>query len=199
MIPFESQAGASRISRRAGLRRARKGIAIAQVIIAISLLAALAVAQSLSASGFKSQNLRLTVDAEVSSQANLIRQRLIQCNLRYPTPGFPTVPPSGLVRDLTCPGAPTGFQQMWNAPNQPSLPRAPLHHAEWTYLNDAAGIRFRTSALPSYFGNPEIRGGHHTAWQRFHSTEADCLHNSSEATVTVWLQKTGSAPAPNAC
>lgn len=172
---------------------------LAQIIVGIALLAVLATSLSLSSRGTGFHQMRIAVDAEISSQANLIRQRVIECNLRYPTPGFPTTPVSGLVRDLRCPGAPNGYQILWNSPNNPSLPKPPTNHNEWTYVADSAGIRITTAALASYATNADLLGGQYTAWRRFHSSEADCNQSSGTASVTIWIQKTGSAPPPVAC
>lgn len=180
-------------------RAATRGFAIAPVFVAIALLSVLTFSASLSTRGVGIHNLRMTVDLEISTQANLIRQRLIQCSLRYPTPGFPVTPGSGLVRDLQCPGAPSGYQAMWNSENNPTLPKAPANHAEWTYINDASGIRIAAAALAGYITNSELITGQSTAWRRFHATEADCSQSGSAASITVWIQKTGSAPAPTAC
>lgn len=182
-------------SGRAGMR----GFGLAQVIVTIALISALAAANSVASRSTNIQNLRLTVDAEITTQAHLIRQRVIQCNLRYPTPGFPTTPGSGLVSDLACPGAPAGYQSLWNSANNPSLPKSPSSHGEWSYANDADGIRITITALAGYVTNPQVTGGQNTAWRRFHSSEADCSQNGSAASVTVWIQKNPSAPAPSAC
>lgn len=87
--------------------------------------------------------------AELTSQIELIRAKLIACAVQYPggdngtgiRPVYPAKPVGGLVKDLACPGAPVGYTALWSGTDGVYMPRVVPGADDWHYENDATSLR----------------------------------------------------------
>lgn len=177
----------------------RSGFAIFPIVLALTLLGMLAWATSYSVRSSSATTSAVRIAADLQGQANLIRQRIVQCYLEYTAGGYPVTPGSALVSDLLCPGASPTAQPLWTGTEGTFLPTPPPGFGAWTYRNDANGIEITAAALPGSTLDATVTTAIADASRRFSNLEADCLATASPPSMRIWLLKNPSAPAPTSC
>jgi hypothetical protein len=117
------------------------GIAIGPILFVIALLAILAAAISVGGDSFSTAGVADRVGADVQAQANLIRSKIMECNLLYGTinnlNGYPSSDTSvgSLVSTLNCSGDPAGAQSLWSGSRVTMLPPPTSGFDNWHYIN----------------------------------------------------------------
>lgn len=148
-------------------RRSQGGFIVAYVLAGIALASvAIAGIARLNSANNTSERMA-TLRSDLVRQAELIRNMVVACKIKHPTGNngtgfrvsFPGTPASQNVADLVCPGAPAGYQSLWNGRDAIVPPSPLVGMGPWKYVNDATSIRisiavteavaFRTAALNS--------------------------------------------------
>jgi hypothetical protein len=182
------------------------GIAIAPILFVIALLAILATVIAAGTGDFSTATVADRVYNDLYSQANLIRAKINECNLKYGTnnngDGYPpdTSVPT-LVCALTCEGDPntaeTGNdcagnplteENLWEGMRPALLPPPTPGFNQWYYTNaSAAGGGRCIWTEPSSGANGGILAGLAKAASRFSSQEV--VYNASGTThrIVIWI------------
>ena len=116
------------------------GIAIGPILFVLALLAIIGAVIAADPGGFSTSTVTDRVNADVQSQANLIRSKINECNALYTTnnnyDGYPPSPANGeLVSALTCEGDPAGVQNVWTGNRATQLPPPSPGFQPWSYIN----------------------------------------------------------------
>jgi len=163
------------------------GIAIGPILMVIALLAVIAGVMAAGSGTFSSNASVDRIRTEVRGQANLIRAKIQECymvtmgNLNF---GYP-IGSGVLVRNLNCPGDPTGDQNLWTGARETDLPPAVPGFDEWVYYNYASGrcISIKpTSSTPPL----AIRDGL-TILSGLFSVNERHLDTAGDWTLSIWL------------
>jgi hypothetical protein len=128
----------------------QSGIAIGPILFVIAMLAVLAVAMQSGGGGFGQASVTDRISADISTQANLIRAKITECNTVHGTDsnydGYPsslsggTVTPT-LVKNLNCNGDTAGQQNLWTGARNTSYPPPTTGFSDWYYVNtNSAGL-----------------------------------------------------------
>ena len=125
-----------------------KGFAVGYLILAIFLTALIIEAGIKASSILSTSKFTENKVAELTAQANLIRQKITQCVVEYPEgdngTSFFKPYPAGTnveVSTLECPGAPAGAKNLWTGKDGVFLPIPPKGFNSWRYTNDSNGVR----------------------------------------------------------
>ncbi|MDX2027871.1 MAG: hypothetical protein SFW62_04490 [Alphaproteobacteria bacterium] len=117
------------------------GIAIGPILFVIALLAILAVAVSSGIGDFGTVGVSDRVTADIISQANLVRAKINECNIKYGTnanyDGYPSsdTDDGTLVSALECQGDPVGLKGLWTGQRAANLPPPTSGFSPWYYIN----------------------------------------------------------------
>lgn len=122
------------------------GIALGPILFVLAILGVLAAVLSAGSGSFGSAGITDRVVADISTQANLIRAKINECNLMYGTnSNWDGYPPSGGVSipiaTVTCSGDPSGLQNIWNGNRVANLPPPTAGFSNgttnlgWYYIN----------------------------------------------------------------
>lgn len=184
------------------------GIAIGPILFIVAILAVLAAAMSTGNSNFQTASVMDRIQADISTQANLIRNTINNCNLQYKlalsmgSEPVSTDPPGGYPASNTTTGTsvsslvcdPAGAASLWG---DILLPPPTKGFDAWMYVNagDSGGRCFWT--LPSSVAarsNQGIVAGLTRAAARFNSsTTVDSSHEvnydpaSASQKFIVWI------------
>ena len=118
------------------------GFAIGPILFVIALLAVLAAVIAAGSGDFGTASVTDRISADVTTQANLIRSKIGECNIMHGTDSnYDGYPPSDtsngtLVSALDCIGDPVGASQnLWTGPRPALLPPPTPGFAAWKYIN----------------------------------------------------------------
>ena len=163
------------------------GIAIGPILFIVAILAVLVAALSSGTGTFSSAATGDRVKADVKSQANLIRAKVQECymatigNATFDYPAGPT--PSGvLVKNMICPGDPSGQQGLWTGKRPASLPATPRGFNDWVYFNYGAG---RCIIITPTAVSTDITNALLAVQKQFGPTET--YFNTSDSSLSIWL------------
>lgn len=168
-------------------RITQRGIAIGPILMVIALLAVLA---GLFSSGMGSFGNSATVDrirTDIRGQANLIRSKIQECymvTMGNQDFGWP-VGTGTLVRNLNCPGDPTGSQNLWSARRPASLPPPVPGFGEWFYHNYAQGRCIGITPVANT-ATGGMADGLRAVAGLFNANEVH-LNQAGDWTFSVWL------------
>jgi len=194
-----------------------KGSVLFYIFLAVGLLAALTYSFVRDTRVNVSSQVGSKIAEELSVQVNVIRSAIMECAIEFPGGGgdldadgdidttdnpnnpYPVKPtftynPEGAkandqVRNLSCTGAPSGSRNIFQGSKNKGrfLPPPPAGFAEWTYINDASGVRIQivgdngpiaTNAVTRLIG-------------RYATCQADVNYGSCGASCfTAWIQRT---------
>lgn len=131
---------------------------MAYLIAAISLLSITIYALSSAVTQNSSLMWVSKASSAVSSQADLIRTKVIACGAAFPAGDngsassleiyrkYPKTPADGLLANVMCPGAPAGTQAIWSGRDGVFLRKLPSGFGDWGYTNDSSGIYITTAS-----------------------------------------------------
>ncbi len=165
------------------------GIAIGPILFIIAILGVLVAALSANTGSFGSAATSDRIKADVRGQANLIRSKVQECymatmgNPLFDYPDGPT-PNGTLVKNLTCPGDPTGLQNFWSGKRPTALPPNPRGFDDWVYYNYAAGrcILLKPTTAPGL----DIQNALKATAGLFGPSEV-YLNSGGDYSFSVWL------------
>lgn len=173
------------------------GIAIGPILFVMALLGVLAAAMSTSIGNFGTAGIADRVTADVVSQANLIRSKISECNLRYTidtsyanNDGYPPVADTtngDLVSDLICKGDVAGAgSNLWTGSYPLQYPPPTSGLQPWRYMNaGASGGRCFWTLPTSGAGSSGITAGLSTATRKFSSLEVSYAASSNKFVVFI--------------
>lgn len=166
-------------------QRPPRGYIMAYLLVGITAMSLVAVA--VSRSGDDQAERRFVSEAQrvVLHQGELVRAQILLCGTMYPGGNngsgfrvrYPAAPVSGLVRDLECPGVPSGGNRnLWSGARGVTLPPPPRGMQEWRYANDATSMRIwitadTTMALALERAAPQWQGAQWDATNRLLTLE----------------------------
>jgi hypothetical protein len=168
------------------------------ILPALALMAAITVAFVVATRSQGDTATAVGLPATILGQANLVRQQVNNCTFDYPAGGYPATPGSTFAKDLLCPGAPIGNQALW-AGSTVLMPAAPLKMTDWTYTNDSQGIRLAIATNNKVYATDPMASLLDATRKRFEINGASCVRTATVITLTIWLTRTGSAPATQTC
>jgi len=182
------------------------GIAIGPILFILALLGVLAmVLSSGTGDGFGSAGIADRITADVSMQANMIRSKILECQMQYLANGhtfasgaclndpYPCSDQTDgtLVADLTCPNdsLTSGGEQrsLWTGLRVAMLPQPTKGFDAWKYFNggDSGGRCFWTA--PTGRKTTSITQGLTRAAEKFTSSEASYDSASSAQKFVVFI------------
>ncbi|MDR3451015.1 MAG: hypothetical protein P4M15_14955 [Alphaproteobacteria bacterium] len=191
------------------------GIAIGPILFILAILAIIAAYMASGNSDYQVASGTDRINADVTAQANLIRNAINQCNMQYSlavstgsvspsTDAYPTSTGSGTaVKSLTC--APMGGSSLWGAT---LLPPPTSGFNDWMYIDDAAAGGGRCFWTTPSSANPMSNSGIVTglthAAAKFNSATAysatnEVIYNPAKASqkFTVWITMPTGTPNAN--
>ena len=121
------------------------GIAIGPILFVLAMLAVLAAVMSSGSGGFSTASVTDRIAADITTQVNLIRAKINECNIKYGTnlnfDGYPSsidgsnaLTPT-LVSALECEGDATGAKNLWTGARPLALPPPTAGFNAWYYVN----------------------------------------------------------------
>lgn len=182
------------------------GIAIGPILFVLALLGIIATALSSgSGGGFGAAGIADRITADVVSQANMIRSKILECQMQYLVNGatFASSPCAGdsypcsnqtngtPVADLTCPNDPLksggAEQSLWSGLRVAMLPPPTKGFSAWTYINagDSGGRCFWTAPIKGRSSN--VVQGLTRAAEKFTSQEVAYSSASSGQKFVVFV------------
>jgi hypothetical protein len=186
MFRYPAQAGFS----------AEAGIAIGPILFVLALLGIIAAVMATDSSSMGGAAREDTITAQISTQANLVRSKYGECNMIRG--GWPVSDGSGMfVKDVTCPGDPSGQDNLWTGVRNAQLPPPPVGFNSWTYYDySATGGGRCVKIAPASGTDPSVRNGLRRAAAKFTTQEVDYVTNGSAQSVVLWITRpSGSAGA----
>jgi len=194
------------------------GIAIAAILFVIALLALIGGVIAAGSSNFSTASVADRVQADIVSQANLIRSKISECNLMYGTnsnyDGYPSSDPVNgtLVSALNCTGDPGGMQSVWSGERPATLPPPTGGFNNWYYINtNATGLGGSASGgrcvwITPTSSNPGVVAGLSKAASKF-SSGTSCTPScppevvydpaSTSQKFVVWITLPSGSPNSN--
>jgi len=182
------------------------GIAIGPILFVIAMLGILAAVISAGSSDFGSASITDRVYSDVHSQANLLRAKINECNLKYGTnnngDGWPASDPSTgtLVCALKCIGDPstaeTGndcagnaltMQNLWSGMRPAQLPPPTSGFNQWHYMNDGASGGRCIWTNPSGTASPAVIAGLTKTATKFSSQEVVYNPAGTSQNFVIWI------------
>jgi hypothetical protein len=116
------------------------GIAIGAILFIVAMLAVIAAVIAAGTGDFGTASIADRITSDITTQANLIRAKILECNTMYGTnannDGYPAS--GGGVVDvgtLECAGDPAGAQNLWSGERPAELPPPTTGFADWQYIN----------------------------------------------------------------
>jgi len=192
------------------------GIAIGPILFVIALLGIIGVVLASGFGDFGTASITDRVYADVQSQANLIRTKINECNLKYGTNGNGDGYPLGdttsgtLVCAIQCEGDPSTsesgtdcvgntltMQNIWSGQRPASLPPPTGGFDAWRYVNDGATHGRCIFTQPSSTPSQGITAALVKAASKFSSQEA--VYNSAGSTgrFVIWITLPTGSPNSN--
>lgn len=194
----------SKSPRTHGRPGADAGIAVGPILFVAALLAVFTALMSQNNGVMSAAAVTDRIDQEVTSQANMIRQKVMECwmvSMGKPSAAWPTSPATGTpVSAAACPADPAP-NNLWTGQRPALLPQPPNGFDAWTYVNLATsasnpcgnppaggGICIYTQPTASWLNNTALRDGLRRAAARFSAEEAS-WSDSGNRRFTVWIRR----------
>jgi hypothetical protein len=127
--------------------RSNAGFAIGPILFVLAILSLLAMVMAAGTGDFGTAATADRVSADISTQANLIRSKINECNLMHGTSsnydGYPSSDTTNgtAVSAIACSGDPSGMQNLWTGSRPALLPPPTKGFGNWMYINtNATGL-----------------------------------------------------------
>jgi len=177
------------------------GIAIGMILFIIAVIAVLSIAISASGNFMGTTVTPDRVSADVKSQANLIRNKILECYTygyergdlvdKYPSSTGTGTP----VSDLNCPSYPTGLTNIWAGQSPASLPPPPGGFDKWYYVNAGASGGRCARIQPLSTTDVGLKNGLLQASSVFDANELSFDANSGSLRFILWITKPTGSPS----
>ncbi len=171
------------------------GIAIGPILFVIALLGVLAAFFANDMGSMGSASREDSITTLLSTQANMIRSKFSECQLIRGS--YPAGDGTGtLVSAVTCPGDPSGQDNLWTGIRPIQLPPPPQNFNQWTYYDyTGTGGGSCVKIAPATVSDA-VRNGVRRAAAKFTSQEADYDSNGGAQSFVIWIVRpTGAAGA----
>lgn len=187
---------------------AEAGIAIGMILFVIAILAVIGVAMSASGNFMGTTVTPDRVVADIKSQANLIRSKILECNQYSFDRGdlsdkYPESTGTGtLVESLDCLAfvaqgttLPSNLTNLWTGAHPSSLPPPTAGFEKWYYKNagPTGGRCIRIQPLTASATDIGVKNGLAQAATYFSSQEVVYDSNSSSQRFILWITKPSSS------
>lgn len=176
------------------------GIAIGIILFIVALLGVVTVAMSSGSNTVGSTIVMDRVRSDIKSQANLIRAKILECNMYSAERGeladkYPASTGAGTAVDaLEClaydsSGVASSLTPLWTGAHSATLPAPPSGFDKWYYKNDGVtgGRCIRIQPLAPNVGDAGIKAGLVQASAAFSDQEADYLPASASQRFILWI------------
>lgn len=175
----------------------RAGIAIGPILFVIALLGILAAFFASDMGSMGGAGREDTITATLAAQANLIRSKFNECNMIRS--GWPAGDGTGaLVTTVTCPGDPSGQDNLWTGARPNQLAPAPQGFNNWTYYDYSGSGGGRCVKIAPVSGSdPSTKAGIRRAFGKFTSQEADYDSNGVAQSLVIWITRPVGAAGAN--
>ncbi len=180
------------------------GIAIGIILFIIAVLAVLSIALTSTGNFMSTTVTPDRVSADLRSQANLIRSKILECYTYGYERGdlsdkYPSSSGNGTaVNSLTCPSYTSGVNNIWSGQSPASLPPPPTGFDVWYYVNAGAtgGRCIRIQPLAANVADVGFKNGLSQAAGYFDGNEYVYDGNSASQRFILWITRpSGSASA----
>ena len=175
----------------------QSGIAIGPILFVLALLGIIAAVLATDSSSMGGAAREDTITAEISTQANLIRSKFSECNMIRDS--WPAGDGTGtLVSAVTCPGDPSGQDNLWSGARPAQLAPPPAGFNNWTYYDYSGSAGGRCVKIaPASGSDPSVKNGLRRAAAKFTTQEVDYDANGSAQSFVVWITAPGGSPGAN--
>jgi hypothetical protein len=182
------------------------GIAIGPILFVIALLGILAAVMSVGTGEFGTATVADRVYNDVASQANLIRTKINECNMKYGTnnngDGWPASDatngthvcalkcagdPSTAETGVDCENNPMTLQNVWSGIRPTLLPPATTGFNQWYYMNAGSSGGRCIWTEPSGSTTDGIKAGLAKAATKFSSQELTYTAGGSTSRFVIWI------------
>lgn len=163
------------------------GIAIGPILFVLALLGILAAYMASDSSNMGGAAREDTITAVLSSQANLIRSKFSECQMIRGA--YPVGDETGtLVSAVTCPGDPTGQDNLWSGARPSQLAPPPTGFNGWTYYDYSGSGGGRCIRItPASPTDPSVRNGIRRAAAKFTTQESAYDANGGVQSFIIWI------------
>jgi hypothetical protein len=180
------------------------GLAIGVILFVIALLAVIAVAMSASGTFTNSTITPDRIMADIKSQAQLIRSKILECYSYGYERGdladkYPTSTGAGtLVEDLQCPSYTTGQENLWTGQSAAMLPPPTAGFDKWYYVNAASTGGGRCIRIQPNAGNASsigVKNGLGQVATAFTANELVYDSGSASQRFIIWITRPTGTPS----
>jgi hypothetical protein len=183
--------------------RSDSGIAIGVILFVIALIAVISIAMGASGNFMGSTITPDRVTADIKSQANLIRNKILECFTNgYDRGDLPDRYPSStgtgtLVEALDCPSYGAGQTSMWMGQSAATLPPPTGGFDKWVYVNAGAsgGRCIRIQPSTGNTTNEGIKNGLIQASSNFSAMELTYDSNGASQRFILWITRPSGTPS----
>jgi hypothetical protein len=175
------------------------GIALGPILFLLAILGVLAAALSAGSGGFSTASVADRVNADIVSQANLIRAKINECTMLYGSntdyTTYPQATTATLVSAITCPGD-SSTNPIWSGSHPANLPPPTNGFGPWYYINKNTGGSSNGVCIwtqPTKSGGGIVQGLTHAATKFYSSASNDGAHEvnydptTSGQRFVVWI------------
>jgi len=175
----------------------QSGIAIGPILFVLALLGIIAAVMATDSGNMGSAAREDSITAQISTQANLIRSKFAECNSIQGT--WPAGDGTGTaVSAVTCPGDPSGQDNLWTGARLSQLPPPPNNFGNWVYYDYSASSGGRCiSITPNSASDPATKNGIRRAAAKFSTQEADYASGGSTQNFIIWITRPSSSAGAN--
>jgi hypothetical protein len=177
------------------------GIAIGPILFVIALMAVIGIAMSSSNNFTTSTITPDRVSADIKSQANLIRNKILECYTNgYDRGDLPDKYPAStgngtLVEVLECPSYNSGSQNLWSGQSPASLPPPPAGFHKWYYVNAGVSGGRCIRIEPTSTSDLGLKNGLVQASTSFSTMELLYDTNSTTQRFILWITRPSGSPS----
>jgi type II secretory pathway pseudopilin PulG len=189
------------------------GFAIGPILFVLALLGILAAVIAAGSGDFSTASVADRVYNDIYSQANLIRTKINECNLKWGTnnngDGYPASDPAGtLVCALACIGDPSAAQggndcagnpmtqqNLWNGMRPALLPPPTSGFNQWNYVNAGSSGGRCIWTQPSATASQGVIAGLTKAASKFSSQEVTYDSAGNSQNFVIWITVPTGAPS----
>jgi hypothetical protein len=175
----------------------QQGIAIGPILFVLALLGIIAAYMATDTGSMGGAAREDTITAQISTQASLIRSKFAECNTIRG--GWPAGDGTGtLLTAVTCPGDPSGQDNLWTGARSAQLAPPPQGFNSWTYYDYAATGGGRCVKIaPASGSDPATKNGMRRAAAKFTSQEADYLSSGAAQSLVIWITRPSGTAGAN--
>jgi hypothetical protein len=179
------------------------GIAIGMILFVVALLGVIAIAMTAGSNVAGTTIVPDRVAADVKTQANLIRNKILECYTygyergdladKYPASTGTGTP----VEDLVCPAYNAGTNNIWNGQSPAMLPPPTTGFDKWVYVNagTAGGRCIRIQPTSGNANDQGLKNGLAQASSYFAANELVYSSGSGSQRFILWISRPSGTPS----